>query len=81
MAQNICLDKENFQKMENEILKDVLSTSKSMIETFKFRIICGLNITQPKINKTLSDLNKFRKQNWDSRLGKNKAYKKYLDLY
>ncbi len=67
--------------MEDKVLRDVLNTSKSMIETFKFGVVCGLNIEPPKLNKTLSGLSEFRKKNWDNKLGRNKAYKKYLNLY
>ncbi len=80
MTQNICLDKKDFQRMENKILKDVLNISRSMIETFKFRVIYGLNIESSELNKTLSGLSEFRKKNWDNKLSRNEAYKKYLTL-
>jgi len=73
-------DKEDFGRMEKEILEEVMSNSKSMIETFKFRMIYGLNMNK-KINKTISGLKKFREKNWDSKLSRSEAYKKYLKLY
>ena len=74
-------DDEKFNQMKKEILEEVMNNSKSMIETFKFRMIYGLNVKKDKMSKTLNGLNKFRKKNWDSKLSRTEAYKKYLNLY
>lgn len=74
-------DEKSFNLAEKEILKEVMHHSKSIIETFKFRMISGLNMKQAEVNKTLKGLAKFREKNWNKRLSRNKAYKKYLSLY
>lgn len=81
MTQTICLDKKKFQKIENEILKDVLNTSKFMIETFKFRMIYGTKIKPQVMKKVQVGLNEFRNKNWNKKLNRNQAYKEYLGLY
>lgn len=81
MDQKFKFDEKNFNQMESEILKEVLNTSKSIIETFKFRMIYGSSINPSKAKKTLTGLKKFRKENWDTKLVRNEAYKKYLNLY
>lgn len=58
-----------------------MDSSKSILETFKFRMICGLNLDNAKADKTSSGLKEFRKNNWDAKSGRNDAYKKYLNIY
>ena len=77
----MCMGEESFKEMEKGILKEVMSTSKSMIETFKFKMLFGTQVTPKQNEKTLNDLNEFRTKNWDKSLGKEAAYKKYLNLY
>ena len=81
MKQEICLDEESFKEMEKGILKEVMSTSKSMIDTFKFKMLFGTQVTTKQNEKTLNDLNEFRAKNWDKSINKEEAYKKYLNLY
>ena len=75
------IDEGKFEQMEKEILDEVMQSSKSIIETFKFRMIFGTHLDPEKVAKTSSGLKEFRKKNWDSSINKNAAYKKYLDLY
>ena len=75
------MDEESFKEMEKGILNEVMNTSKSMIETFKFKMLFGTQVTQKQNEKTLNDLNEFRAKNWDKSINKEEAYKKYLNLY
>lgn len=81
MSKQICLNQENFQEIEKDILDKVMTVSKSMIETFKFKMIYGTQISSELNEKTIKGLKKFRTKNWDNKLNKDKAYKKYLNLY
>ena len=81
MKQEMCMDEESFKEMEKGILNEVMNTSKSMIETFKFKMLFGTQVTQKQNEKTLNDLNEFRAKNWDKSINKEEAYKKYLNLY
>lgn len=74
-------DEKRFDRMEKRVLKEVLENSKSMIETFKFRMIYSLNMDKNKENKTLKGLKEFRNKNWDSKLSKSEAYEEYMNLY
>ena len=81
MQEQINMEKVNFQKMENDLLKQIMEVSKSMIETFKFRMIYGAKVSKEQNKNTLKDLKQFRSRNWDSKSNRSKAYKKYLNLY
>jgi polyphosphate kinase len=81
MNSEIMFDEKRFDRMEKRVLKEVLENSKSMIETFKFRMIYSLNMDKNKENKTLKGLKEFRNKNWDSKLSKSEAYEEYMNLY
>ena len=81
MQEQVNMEKMNFQKMENQLLNQIMEVSKSMIETFKFRMIYGTKVSKEQNNNTLKNLKQFRSQNWDSKSSRNEAYKKYLKLY
>lgn len=81
MMEQITLDKSNFERMEKDILDQVMEVSKSMIESFKFRLIYGLKVTPEQNQRTLKALQDFRAKNWDKSVSKKEAYKKYLALY
>lgn len=81
MEQKIEIDKKSFDQIEKNVLKEVMNISKSILETFKFNMIYSLKIKPSSTNKTLIALKEFREKNWDNRLDRNKAYKKYLSLY
>ncbi len=72
------MDEQNFNQMEQRVLDQVMAMSKSMIESFKFRLIYGTKITDEQNQKTLKALQDFRQKNWDSSSNKKEAYKKYL---
>lgn len=78
-TKQISLTKENFKKIEKDILKKVTQTSKALIETFKFRLIYGTKFTKQENNQILKSLNKFRKKNWDKSIPKEEAYNKYIN--
>ncbi len=81
MVNQICLDESRFKQLEQDILNQVMEVSKSMIETFKFRLIYGTKVTQEQSQKTLNALQDFRAKNWDKSVSRKKAYKKYVNLY
>ncbi|MFH1052869.1 MAG: hypothetical protein V1740_00460 [Candidatus Woesearchaeota archaeon] len=81
MKQEICIDEKSFKEMEKGILNEVMNTSKSMLETFKFKMLFGTQVTSKQNEKTLNDLNEFRAKNWDKSINKESSYKKYLNLY
>ncbi len=71
----------NFDEMEKRLLDQVMEVSKSMIESFKFRLIYGSKVTPEQNQRTLKALQDFRAKNWDTSVSKKEAYKKYLALY
>ncbi len=81
MMDQITLDKSNFERMEKDILDQVMEVSKSMIESFKFRLIYGSKVTPEQNQRTLKALQDFRAKNWDTSVSKKEAYKKYMSLY
>ncbi|MBS3136495.1 hypothetical protein J4401_06075 [Candidatus Woesearchaeota archaeon] len=74
-------DDKSFDKMEKEILAEVMENSKSIIETFKFRMIFGVHLDKDVAEKTSEGLKEFRQKNWDTKISQNDVYKKYLNLY
>jgi len=71
----------NFKQLEQQILNQVMEVSKSMIESFKFRLIYGTKITPEQSQQTLKALQEFRAKNWDKSVSRKEAYKKYVNLY
>lgn len=72
---------QDFQEMETVLLSQIMDTSKAIIESFKFRMIYGVNIDESQNKKTLTHLKDFRTKHWDTSLPKNQAYKEYLIHY
>ena len=81
MVNQICLDEPRFKKLEQDILNQVMEVSKSMLETFKFRLIYGMKVTPKQSQKTLKALQEFREKHWDKSVSRKEAYKKYVNLY
>ncbi len=81
MAHQISLSKEKFEEAEKNILKQVIATTKSLIEIFKFRMIYGTKVSSKQNKEALRDLKKFRVKNWDPALNRKEAYKKYFESY
>lgn len=81
MEKQISLNEETFQAMEKDILKQVTDISKSIIETFKFKMLFDLQVKSKQNKRTLKGLKEFRAKNWDTKLTKDKAYNKYINLY
>ncbi len=81
MASQICLNESNFKQLEQQILNQVMEVSKSMLETFKFRLIYGTKVTSEQNQQTLKALQDFRAKNWEKSLSRKEAYNKYLSLY
>lgn len=77
----VALNEKNFNEMEKRLLYQVMEVSKSMIESFKFRLIYGLKVTPEQNQQTLKALHKFRAKNWDNSVSRKEAYKKYMALY
>ncbi len=80
-AQQICVDQETFKQMEDDVLDQVMATSKALLETFKFRMLYGVKVTTKQNKETLEGLNKFRAKHANNLLKNEQTYKKYLDLY
>ncbi len=81
MPCQIMLTQEKFDKMESDILKQVTNVSKSLMETFKFRMIYGAKVSAKQNQATLSSLKRFRAANWDKSLNRKEAYNKYIKLH
>lgn len=78
-AQEVCLDQETFQRMEKNVLDQVMNTSKALLETFKFSMIYGTHVKQNKEN--VEALKQFRAK-YAKNIGKDPAvYKKYIEMY
>ena len=81
MVNQICLNESNFKQLEEHILNQVMEVSKSMLETFKFRLIYGTKVTSKQSQQTLKALQDFRAKNWDKTVSRKEAYQKYVNLY
>ena len=81
MPMQVALNEKNFNEMEKRLLCQVMEVSKSMIESFKFRMIYGLKVTSEQNQHTLKALHSFRAKNWDNSMSRKEAYKKYITLY
>lgn len=81
MACQIMVTPEKFDKMESDILKQVTNVSKSLIETFKFRMIYGSKVSSKQNQATVKSLKRFRATNWDKSLNRKEAYNKYIKIY
>ena len=81
MAEQIPLNDTGFEKFEKDVLNQVMANSKDILETFKFSMIYNLGVSEKQNKQTIQALRRFRKENWDSKLSRDEAYKKYLKLY
>lgn len=81
MTNQICLNESNFKQLEQQILNQVMEVSKSMLETFKFRLIYGTKVTSEQSQQTLKALQDFRAKNWNKSVSRKEAYNQYLNLY
>ena len=81
MTKAICLDEANFKQLEQQVLNQVMEVSKSILETFKFKMIYDLKVTAEQKKKTLAHLQEFREKSWDKSVNRKEAYKKYGNLY
>lgn len=80
-AQEVCFNQETFQQIEQDVLNQVMATSKAMLETFKFRMLYGIHVTKKQNQETLDALKQFREK-YAKNVGKDEeAYKKYLHIY
>jgi len=74
---------QNFDKMEKNILNEVVNISKSLIETFKFNVIYHSKVSEKQEEETASAVKGYREKYWNKALkeakgNKDKAYKIYL---
>ncbi len=81
MVEQMTLDQSNFERMEKDILDQVMEVSTAILETFKFKMIYDLKVTPEQKKKTLANLREFREKNWDKTLSRKEAYEKYVNLY
>jgi len=81
MAEQVSVNLEHFNRMEKHLLDQVMEVSKSLIESFKFKLIYGTKVTPEQNQQTLKALQEFRAKNWDKSVSRKEAYKKYIHLY
>ena len=81
MAQRITLDESHFKQLEEQVLHQVMEVSKSILETFKFKMVYDGNVTPEQKKRTLAHLREFREKNWNKKLSRKEAYEKYVNLY
>ena len=81
MAEQTSVNLKHFNEMEKNLLDQVMEVSKSMIESFKFRLIYDTKVTPEQSQQTIKALQDFRAKNWDKLLSRKEAYKKYVNLY
>ena len=67
--------------MEKDILRQVTDVSKSIIETFKFKMLFDLEVTPGQNKRALKGLKEFRSKHWDAKVPKDEAYAKYVNQY
>ncbi len=80
-VQEVCFDQETFQQIEKDVLDQVMTTSKAMLETFKFRVLYGIYVTKEQNQETVDALKQFRAKHAKN-IGKDEqAYNNYLDMY
>jgi hypothetical protein len=71
-----------FKEIEKSILNEVVSVSKSLLETFKFNFIYHRNVSEKQEKITNKAVKSYRNKFWNEALkeaegNKNKAYKIY----
>jgi len=81
MTNQICLNEMDFKQLEQQVLNQIMEVSKSMIESFKFKLIYGTKVSTEQSQQTLKALQDFRAKHWDNSVSRKEAYKKYVDLY
>ena len=82
MAEQVSVvDLSRFNEMEKRLLNQVMDVSKSILESFKFRLIYGTKVTPEQSQQTIKALHDFRAKNWDKSVSRKEAYKKYVNLY
>jgi hypothetical protein len=81
MVQQMTLDESHFKQLEEQVLNQVMEVSKSILETFKFKMVYDVNVTPEQKKRTLAHLREFREKNWNKKLSRKEAYQKYVNLY
>ena len=81
MQKQELMSEKKFEEFEKQVLKQVMETSKAVLESHRFRAFYGIKVTPELNDKTLKGLKDFRAKNWDNSVSKEEAYKKYLRLY
>jgi len=81
-SENLSFEEKHFKEIEKNILNEVVSVSKSLIETFKFNFIYHRNVPEKQEKTTEKAVKHYRKKFWNKALkesngNKNKAYKIY----
>ena len=76
------MKQENFEKMENEILNEVVGVSKSLIDTFKFHFIYHSVVSEEQEKRTSKAVKNYRNKFCNEALKKakgnnDKAYEIY----
>jgi len=77
------MKQENFEKMENEILNEVVGVSKSLIDAFKFHFVYHSVVSEEQEKRTSEAVKNYRNKFWNEALkkakgNKDKAYEIYI---
>ncbi len=80
-AQEVSFDQETFQQIEKDVLNQVMTTSKAILETFKFKMLYGVHVTKEQNQETIEALHQFRAKHAKNILKDEQTYKKYLNMY
>lgn len=75
----------NFQKIEANVMKQVVGMAQSMLETIKFDFIYNAHVSEEQEKITAKAVKEYRKEFWAKALeqakgDKNKAYEIYMNL-
>ena len=81
MTEQMSADIQHFNEMEKHLLDQVMEVSKSILETFKLKMIYDSKVTPEQKKKTLAHLKEFQEKNWDKTVSRKEAYEKYVNLY
>jgi len=74
MQKQMALVKDSFEK-------NAVEAAKSLIESLNFKMICENGVSKKHNKRTLAGLREFRAGNWDKKLSRDEAYKKYMSSY
>lgn len=77
---------QNFQKIEADVMRQVVGMTQSMLATMKFDFIYNTHVSEEQEKKVAKAVKEYRKEFWAKALkkangNKDKAYEIYMNLY